>query len=426
MALIGLIVYTFILYVRPQDIFVELGGERLVMFAVLATLVLAIATEPLNVRRLFGRPATLCLLGFFASLVMSHLSWLYLTGAKESFEGFGKIFLLVALIVWIVRTPARLRLYLWILLIAAGLLAVQGVQQYLTGFNWGGVPILTHHLLAEPRIRGLGIFSDPNDLALTLVFVVPLALGSLMGGAVPRNPLVGAPLLGLLLYAIYLTHSRGGFLALGVTLLAVIWQRWGRRVALPVAVVMGAGGLVMGAGKLAAAISGDPSSMDRLWLWSEGLQMMKAAPVFGVGQGLFMDYVPQTAHNSVILALAEAGLVGGFFWIAAFYFASRDLVKVASLRRSADPQVRDLAKIAASLLSGMAGSLTAAFFLSRTYIVVMYIPLALAVACAGMAIERLPVLGAETRPTRNDWKWIAGLEACTILGVYILVRTLRW
>ncbi len=426
MAFFGLIMYTLIIYLRPQEIFPDLWSVELVMYSILATLVLAILTEPVDLRRLLRRPALVCLLGFLASAVLSHLSHLYLTGAKDSFQEVAKLVLPAVLIGWIVNTPSRLRLYIWMLLALATLLAIQGIQQSITGLNWGGFPMWWHWTWEYPRIRGLGIFNDPNDLALALVFMVPFALGPLAGGVLPRSSLVGLPILALLLYGIYLTHSRGGVLALGVSVAVLILRRSGQKAAIPLAAAAGVGLMALGPGRLVDALTSDSSAMDRLWLWSEGLQMLKGAPLFGIGQGLFMDYVAKAAHNSVILALAETGLVGGFFWIATFYFAARDLMKVAGLQDTKDSQVRELASIAGTLLAGMAGYLTAAFFLSRTYVVILYIPLGLVVACARIAERYVPALTERARATERDWRWIAGLEICAILGVYILVRTIRW
>ena len=426
MAFVSLLIYTLIIYLRPQEIFQALERVELVQYAALATLVLAVTTEPVDVRRLFRRPSVLCLVGFLASVTLSHLSHLYLTAAWESFADFGKTVVLVILIAWVVRTPRRHYLYIWTLLGATAFLAVQGIQQSITGFNWGGVRILLDsHGIDGARILGWGIFNDPNDLALALVFMVPFALGALMGGPVPRNPALGASLLALLIYGIYLTSSRGGIMALVVSMAAMAAPRWGAKVAIPLAGVGAAGLILAGIGRLGTPIPGEASAMDRLWLWSEGLQMLKEAPLFGVGKGMFTDFLPQTAHNSVVLALAETGLVGGFFWIATFYFAARDLLNISALRHAKDAGVRDLAALAGMLLAGMGGFLTAAFFLSRTYLVVLYVPVGLAAACARITADRDVALVAEAPPTPRDWQWIAGLEACTILCIYVLVKVMR-
>src|SRR3546814_17093893 len=68
----------------------------------------------------------------------------------------------------------------------------------------------------DGRIQYVGIFSDPNDLAMLFIMAVPMTL--LMAG---RGGLLGlrrvfwwAAAL-TLLYGVYLTNSRGAFLEIG-------------------------------------------------------------------------------------------------------------------------------------------------------------------------------------------------------------------
>ena len=68
------------------------------------------------------------------------------------------------------------------------------------------------------RACGTGTFADPNDTALALVPALPLALIALLDGRRALTRLAAAAAIGLLLWAIYLTNSRGGMLALGGTL----------------------------------------------------------------------------------------------------------------------------------------------------------------------------------------------------------------
>jgi hypothetical protein len=55
---------------------------------------------------------------------------------------------------------------------------------------------------------------------------------------------------------------------------------------------------------------------DRLEAWATGLELFKHAPIFGIGFGRFTDFNEITAHNSLILPLAELGLVGATIWVA--------------------------------------------------------------------------------------------------------------
>src|SRR3546814_10548627 len=92
----------------------------------------------------------------------------------------------------------------------------------------------------DGRIQYVGIFSDPNDLAMLFIMAVPMTL--LMAG---RGGLLGlrrvfwwAAAL-TLLYGVYLTNSRGAFLA--VMAMAAVWL-WQRRGAV-IAGILGAAGM---------------------------------------------------------------------------------------------------------------------------------------------------------------------------------------
>ena len=85
------------------------------------------------------------------------------------------------------------------------------------------------------RIRAVGFLSDPNDFAQFLLIVLPLVTLVWARGKGIRNFfLVVAPCV-LIIYGVYLTHSRGALLAL--IALAILFMS--RRVSLPVAIALG-------------------------------------------------------------------------------------------------------------------------------------------------------------------------------------------
>jgi O-antigen ligase len=48
--------------------------------------------------------------------------------------------------------------------------------------------------------------------------------------------------------------------------------------------------------------------------------MWREKPVMGVGGGQFTEHYYLTAHNSLLLALAELGPIGLLLWSAAIYY----------------------------------------------------------------------------------------------------------
>ena len=77
------------------------------------------------------------------------------------------------------------------------------------------------------QIKGIGNFDNPNDLAYSVVLVVPFALGFLFRTKVFLFRAASLFLLIISIYCIYLTRSRGGQVSLVASLgsWAYFWIR---------------------------------------------------------------------------------------------------------------------------------------------------------------------------------------------------------
>jgi O-antigen ligase len=156
--------------------------------------------------------------------------------------------------------------------------------------------------------------------------------------------------------------------------------------------------------------------------------MFTSHPVFGVGAGNFTDYNYLTAHNSFVLALAETGIVGFTLWLA--FVGYGFWMMVAVLRHKPElalddaEQVADWAlekRMAMTLFLSLCGMFAAAFFLSRTYIVLIYLEAALVVGYYIGARRRFPGLPALSLGD-SWWRWIPiGLGAVVLLFVTVTV-----
>jgi O-antigen ligase len=189
---------------------------------------------------------------------------------------------------------------------------------------------------------------------------------------------------GALVYGIYLTRSRGGALALVMVLWRFAAGRVGRVPALVLLVALGAGALALDFGGRSLSVQPDESASERLVAWTEGLEMLKAQPILGVGYGQFLDHHTLTAHNSLVLCFAETGLLGCFFWVGLFVVTLLELRGLKSL--SGDEPFDDLARQwAEGLQLSLIGFMVAAFFLSRTFVPTLYLIIGLSAALAAVA-----------------------------------------
>lgn len=182
----------------------------------------------------------LCVLGLLPLVAASQLVNGSLAGALECGFEFFKVVVYYSLFITLVNSPRRLRQFLfWITLFAAVLvtLAVLDFHGVITLPNLTPLQdrqreALTGRELIIHRLRGTGTFNDPNELCLILVFGMALC----MYWVDEHRPSVLRfawllPLAGFA-YALTLTQSRGGFLALLLGMAAFFYCRYGKAKAL--------------------------------------------------------------------------------------------------------------------------------------------------------------------------------------------------
>jgi hypothetical protein len=172
----------------------------------------------------------------------------------------------------------------------------------------------------------------------------------------------------------------------------------------------------------------EESAFGRVDAWYEGLHMFLSHPVFGVGAGNFTEYNDLTAHNSFVLVLAETGFVGYVLWLAFVGYSFWMMLTVLRYKPDGinDP-VRAKAwqseqRMALTLLLSLCGLFSAAFFLSRSYTVVMYLLAAMVVGYYVSARQRYPGLRLFTLAS-NGWLWLSA-SAGSIAGFFVLVAVL--
>jgi O-antigen ligase len=265
------------------------------------------------------------------------------------------------------------------------------------------------------RINWVGIFNDPNDLALMFVIAVGLLLPFIFSRVNFLLRLINAAIMGGLGYGIYLTNSRGGQLALLATVFFFFVRK--TRKFLIGGILGGLGTAVIlafGPSRMGMLSTSEESAANRMDLWYGGIQMLKSNPIFGVGQGMFMEDMPQTAHNSFVLAAAELGFVGFFLWIALIYVSMKGLLSVQNSNKA-------LANYALGIQSALVGFCAAAFFLSRTYIILPYMLFAMAGSIVWLSRqgEKSPEFKLQGRDLWNIFWLSVGILVVIILTIKI-------
>src|SRR5580693_8614673 len=314
------IVYIVVTIISPEQFGKEWASYHAVTYLAGLT---ALASLPSMAAYNYWKTSvqTYLLVGFIIAIGLSQVAHGWLGGVIEGWRIFLPCAAVFFFIVVNVTTIRRLKI---VTLAAVGsclVVTVEALCGYYAGYH-GEMFILQTNISSPQddvigqlaRIRGAGFLSEPNDLAQILLIVLPLAFIAWRRGRMVTNFFVVLLPAALLLWTTYLTHSRGGLVALAAVALMAARKRLGTTTsaALAALFILGMISLDFTGGRGMSAADG----ADRLEAWANGLEMFKSAPLFGIGFNGFTDLYEITAHNSFVLCLAELGLLGSTLWVA--------------------------------------------------------------------------------------------------------------
>ena len=385
MALIILVFYMVILIIRPMDWWAPLLGVSLVdNVAMLLIPAVFLTLKGGDFRRWLDLPETKL---SFLTLIGFSLSWLPLSrlGVMTTFLAFGKIILLYCMIVLVGTKRRNFHILFRTLLICIVWMAIHGILQNLRGYGFGGQAPLYREGDGVYQIVAFGVFNDPNDLCLIFIIGIPLLYAEFRAS---QNNLVKLMILAvvpLVVYAAWLTNSRGGVVGIFgmLTTHAIINTRGIKRWLVIIASVMLIS--VVAPSRFATKLAVDAN---RTTYWGMGISSFKSTPIFGAGLGNFSEITGgAVAHNSFVETLAETGVVGYFPWLMLIYFTCLHLYRALRLKKIKEKERQEWFYLSA-IISALSGFLVAIYFISRGTNFVLYLLLALACAkTAGVAGE---------------------------------------
>ena len=378
-------------------------------------------------RNLVEQPTMLCVYGLLVAILLSHLSHGYIGGAVTDGVEFAKILVYFTLLVSVVDSPSRLRQFLLALVVFVTFAAAMAVLQYhgfvniaaLDPLNEGGGYHDTGEAIVFVRLRGVGVFNDPNDLSIILVVAILLCVRGVIDGRTLFHKVRWGGLFAFLCYALALTQSRGGFLAFVVGLFMLFHARFGWRKAVLVSVVGLPLLLLLFGGRQTQISTGTETGQGRLQLWWYASELFIRSPFFGAGAGQMAEYVSFVAHNSFVHAFAELGFFGGTLFIGCFYSGWLGLKQLKPAGDAySPPEVERLRSYMAAILVAYAAGLMS---LSRNYVVPTYLILGIIAAYLRMT----PVeSGVEGR--RSGYRFLVklgGVSVLFIIGWFAVTRT---
>jgi O-antigen ligase len=415
-----ILLYVVLTIIRPQDYLPGLVGVPVLS----VVLVFAFGAWLFSSAKTFAAPQFLLLPVFLIVVMISEITNGWAGGAVEELARFGPVVVAFFVFGAACGTQRRVRIAMGVFVACAVVLALHGVQQSQLGTGWTGIP-----LSEGGRIQYVGIFNDPNDLGLLFAACLPMAvfLGRPRTGFMRPVWLASAL---LLLYGIVLTNSRGALLAVLIIAGCYVWYRRGV-VTAGVLGVIGLTAMKLVSSRMDELDAGEESAAGRVDAWYAGLEMFRENPAFGVGAGNFTEYNELTAHNSFVLVLAETGFVGFVTWLAFVGYGFWMMLTIIRHVRvpGDDPKVEaewaTEKHMALTLLLSLCGLFAAAFFLSRSYMVVLYLIAAMVAGYYIGARKRWPELPF-FRLSDGGWRWVpaaAGSVAALFVLVAVLLRT---
>jgi O-antigen ligase len=389
------------IFMRPTEIFPEYLYAQSYQFLILGCLLCSVraVTKQLTARSLAAQPITVCILGLIFAIMLSHLTRFAIDDAITSGLEFSKIALYYLLFVGLVTTPARLQQFLWWLAVFIVVHSIIATLQFLGMVNFPyfaamydfvGVDRMRGGDIQILRLCGSGIFHNPNEFCYPagMAMMVFLFFVSSTRTMVLLRVLC-IPALGVLGYAVTLTHSRGGFIGLLIGVISFLFARYGWRKACLIAAALIPILFLLFAGRQTNLDVDSGTGQQRIQLWNDGLVLFTRAPLFGIGTGLFREKIGHVVHNTYLQAYSELGFFGGTIFLGAFYCSLWVLYRIGlQPKQIADPELQRFRPYLVGLVGGFMGCMLT---MSLTDMLPTYSVLGLVTAYVGMTGVRPPV-----------------------------------
>jgi putative inorganic carbon (hco3(-)) transporter len=365
---VGLILFMVDYYVRPDWWIPGLIGFPLLK-TISVLILLAVVFSSGNIHWHIPREI------IFFGLLMVQL-WLAVVfspvwhgGPFKVMLEFSQVLPLIVIIYWTVQSMKRLRSILFVQ--AASVAAISIVS------------IVNAHA-PSGRLQGVlsGMYGNSNDFALLVDISVPICLAFALTTRRSLLKLVWTVAILAMIYAVFLTASRAGALALLIAGLICLWQLGvkGRRFYLvllvPIVVVV----MWLNSGDALRQRFGqtsvDPansnsrteaseSAQGRKDLLVKSLKITGEHPLFGIGPGNFtiVSGVWHVTHNSYTQMSSEGGIPAFCLYILVFWRAIANLTEVRKYQKiGKSPRL-----FAMALEASLAAYLVGSFFDSVTY-----------------------------------------------------------
>jgi O-antigen ligase len=306
-------IYMWLFVHRPFEVYPALGDlqiERLYM-------VLVIICWFASPRKDFwSNRLHYALAAFVLAVVVCWAASPYRDHTSDFLENYFKVAVFYVLVVTTIREEGDLRRLVAAYLVATGIYMAHSMVEYVNGrYEWR---------MGISRLIGVDVtYRDPNAFASTLILALPLTLPFWKTTSEAKVRLALGGFTGAAALCVFLTGSRGGFVALTVAAVILAWSSRHRGRMLTLLGVAGVLGVLLLPGTLQDRFltlidssrgpqNAQESAEGRLQGLLDGVRLWERSPLLGTGPWSFAEatgtgYNP---HNMYGQVLGEMGLVG--------------------------------------------------------------------------------------------------------------------
>jgi len=324
------------------------------------------------------------LVGFLSAVVLSLFVSLDRGGSFDLLVVNIKYFLVIAIMIKIIDNSKRFDLLLGVFAACGVGMAFKGVLNYVTGQT------NSHSGYTSSSAISIGVFGDPNDLALLFNTTLPFVLYFWVKAEKKLLPLLCVL---LIVMAIIFTFSRGGFLGLCTVGLGfyIFHARRQKKYLVYLLIFVALFGFLSPpeyTERLSSILGWDVDQETgetgtRMDAWRMVfIETITKHPVLGVGAGSSI-YISGHAksdwhliHNAYLQVFSELGLVGMFFYMRFFYLPYKQFR--AAVRHKGTGEDYNLLRYSMLIISFMSYGLTV-IFLPQAYSPILYLLVGIAI-----------------------------------------------
>jgi len=395
-----LLLYTTLAYFRPYELSPALEWTRsLPYWIAVAMLVIFIPSQFVAEGSLTARPKEVnvaLLLALVATLsipqaVSPDIAW------DVFYTLFAKTIVVFVVMVNVLRNEKRLRLMIFLGLIAGIAMSYSAQVDY-----WAG---RSSPYGERAAVAISNMFGEPNSLALHLVTMIPLAVAFFMSTSSLLKKLIYLVGIIVMIGGVFATFSRGGFIGLVAAAIVLCWKL-GRRNR---TAVVGLLALLVGASLFLApggyglriasifdsSLDSVGSSSARQALLTRSVWVAITSPFLGVGIGNLRIVLihDQVSHNAYTQVGGDMGLIALGLYIALMIIPFRRLKAIESETANEEVHSRYY-YLSVGLQASIVAYMVSSFFLSVAYEWYIYFLVAYAVSLRRIYSNNLPAASA--------------------------------